>query len=344
MNETEPVTTSSFSKFLWALYFNAPWLLSLLPACLVAAFLAHRLGSKNMETMSYLAGELFTYAALGTALFYSLLMRKRSKAYAVIIFLIFYVVMYTAGQIGMNEQRRQASIAMQSAKEELNKLTDAIQASNNNTDGKLLSSIIQTGPATPSRASGQFGEFEKLLKEFMMAVTTFRNDYLRELHATGWESIMDLKRIRQDKDMLETKRILNDAKAVVTRFEGKTENLFETCRTKIRSLTLEESAKQDILKGFNQSAQNSSNQFAQHWKSEKETMEEIEAMLMLLADKAAWRLQGEELIFQKQETLVQFNQHQKKLQDISKEQEEMQQRQLTKSKAAMDKMSNIFQK
>ncbi|MFZ6679683.1 hypothetical protein [Undibacterium sp. Tian12W] len=344
MNEIEPVPASPLKKLLWMFYFNALWLFLLLPACFVAAYLSYDLGIKNMQNMPYLVGQLFAQAAVGAVIFYYLLLRKRGKTYLLFIFLLFFAVMYVAGDIGMDKQRQQAKIAIQSAREEMQKLTTAVQQDNNSKDGNQLSSVIKAGSATTPRASGQYGEIERLLKDIMMGAATFRNDYVRDLKATGWENITDIKRIRQDKDMLESKRILNAARAVVNKFEGNTENLFETYRAKINALSLDEEAKRGLLKGFNRSAQNSKNQFAQNWALEKKTMQEVEGMLTLLTDKKKWNLQGEQIIFYDRVVMAQFDQHQQRLQSISKEQDDMQERHMKKSSDALDKLDNIFQK
>ncbi|BBB62108.1 hypothetical protein UNDKW_3835 [Undibacterium sp. KW1] len=50
------------------------------------------------------------------------------------------------------------------------------------------------------------------------------------------------------------------------------------------------------------------------------------------------------MILQDQATMTQFNQHQQKLQGISKEQKKLQEHDLKKSNAAFDTLNNTFQK
>ena len=73
-------------------------------------------------------------------------------------------------------------------------------------------------------------------------------------------------------------------------------------------------------------------------------MQEVEGMLTLLADKKKWNLQGEQIIFYDQVVMAQFDQHQQRLQSISKEQDDMQERHMKKSSDALDKLDNTFQK
>lgn len=336
MNEQDQTITSRLNKL--------SWLIFLPPACAAAAYVAYQLGNKNMESMAYLAGQLFIYAAVGAAAFYGLFLRKRSGAYYIIVCLALFVAMFAAGQISMDKQKLQASVALQSAKEEMQRLATAIQKNNDSKDGNVLSQIVETGPAATPKASGRFGEMERFMKDFMNSAAAFKNDYLRELNAADWDRIMDYQRIAHDKDMLESKAILDKTKAIISKFEASTDSLYDTGRAKIRSLSLDEGTKQSMLDGFNRGAQNSKAQIMQNWQLERKAVQEIESMLMVLADKKKWTMQGEQLTFRDQATLTQFNQHQQKLQDILEEQEETQQRHLKKSSTEMDKLNNNFQK
>ncbi|MFZ6874053.1 hypothetical protein ACO0LF_18505 [Undibacterium sp. Di27W] len=336
MNQQNQVNASRFKQSLW--------LVLLLPACAIAAYGASCMGDKTMEGMAYLTGQLLVCAAAGAGIFYRLFLRKRGGVYYISVFLAFFIAMFAAGKISLDKQKVQANIAMQSAKEEMQRLATNIQKNNDNQDSKVLSQVVETGPAATPKASGQFGEMERFMKDFMNSAAAYKNAYLRELNAANWDQVMDFKRIKNDKDMLESKAIVEKAKAIISKFESNTDSLFDGGRAKINSLALDDSAKKSMLDGFNRGAQNSRNMIMQNWQMERKAVQEIEGMLNLLADKKKWTLQGEQLMFRDEAPLAQFNRHQQKLQEILKEQQDIQQRQIQKNNKEMDKLNNNFQK
>ncbi|MFZ6743645.1 hypothetical protein ACO0LC_10495 [Undibacterium sp. JH2W] len=336
MNKQEQANTSRLNKSLW--------LLLLLPTCAAAAYAAFYLGSKSMEGMAYLAAQLVIYAVVGAGIFYSLFLRKRGGIYYVTVLLALYVSMFMAGKISVDQQKVQANIAMQSAKEEIQRLTTTIQKNNESQDGNVLSQVVETGPATTSKASGQFGEMEKFMKDFMNSAAAYKNAYLHELNAANWDHVMDFKRIKNDKDMQESKAIVEKAKSIISKFEANTDSLFDSGRAKINSLALDDDTKKNMLDGFNRGGQSSRALIMQNWQMERKAVQEIENMLALLADKKKWTLQGEQLMFRDEATLTQFNRHQQKVQEILKEQQDMQQRHIKKNSMEMDKLNNNFQK
>ncbi|PXX41485.1 hypothetical protein [Undibacterium pigrum] len=319
------------------------WVSLLLPTCGAAAYLAYTMGSHSMHGISYLSGQFLVYGAVGAALFYGLLLRKQGGKYYLTVLAALFAAMYAGGSIGVDKQKQQAAIAMTATQEEMQRLTSAIEKANASKDGGMQAHIMETTTSTAPRAQGEYGEMERFMKGFMNSAVSYKNSYLQELQAIGWDRVMDAKRLQADRDMAESKAILARARTIITKFEAETDTLFANGKASIDSLAISDGAKNDMRAGFDKGANNTKNQIMQNWQMEREALQEVENMVKLLADKKKWTVEKDQVMFRKQEDLDKFNTYNGNLEKIGQRQVELQQRQLKKSAAEMQNLKSTLQ-
>jgi|GEM_PF-2411378 len=320
------------------------WVSLLLPVCGAAAYMAYTMGSQSMHSISYLGGQFLVYSAIGAALFYALLLRKHGGKYYLTVLAALFAAMYAGGSIGVDKQKQQAAIAMSATQEEMQRLTSSIQKANANKEGGMQAHILETSPTTAPKAQGEYGEMERFMKDFMNSAISFKNAYLKELQAIGWDRVMDAKRLQADRDMTESKAIIAKALATVTKFEADTDTLFANGKASIEKLAISEDAKQGMRAGFDKGANNTKNQIMQNWQMEREALQEVENMVKLLTDKKKWTVEKDQVMFRQQADLDKFNTYNKNLEKIGQRQVELQQRQLNKSAVEMENLKSTLQK
>ena len=138
---------------------------------------------------------------------------------------------------------------------------------------------------------------ERFVKEFIDRFVAQRNDYLLELDAIGWSSILDAKRIRNDTTLSESKAMLERAKAIADKYEKKTADLMNGTRAYINALNISESNKREMLAGFARGISKSSKKIDEQWKLEKQVLLQFENVILLLAARKNWVVQGEQILF-----------------------------------------------
>lgn len=184
-----------------------------------------------------------------------------------------------------------------------------------------ITKSINTTPKT----HGEFGEMEKFIKEFMDKIVSQRNDYLLELEAIGWSSILDPNRIQDDRTFIESKVTIQKAENIVNKYKKQTNALLANAKENILSLNLSDESKKEALAGFDKGMKEATNNIDTLWFLESKTISEFENIIMLLsAKKGAWIIEDGQILFYNNNDLERFNSYITSIQNIMKQQEEIQ--------------------
>ncbi|MFZ6718803.1 hypothetical protein [Undibacterium sp. Ji49W] len=315
------------------------WIFLLVPICVIAAIFAYYQGLHSRGDMALLSGEFFAYAVFSGGIFHSLLLRDRGAKLFGMVFAAIFVCLLIGGYLGVGKQKRQAALVFSSAQQELKRLGDALEISKAGSSAST-SGIIETRTGEPTKATGEFGEMERFMKDFMNSAVGQRNDYLRELDAAGWNKLLDAARLKNDVSMRESRNIIEQGKNIVSKYEKKTATLFEDGKEKINALNVTEETKKDIFAGFERGMVKSSQQLNEQWQMEKQIVQEVENIVTLLSDRTKWIVDGGQITFYGAEDLERFNAHNQKIERIAHQQEEMQKRRLEESKKNFEKLTN----
>jgi len=293
--------------------------------------------SKNTTSnLAYLIGFSFPLALLIWAIFYSAVARKRGAKIAGFSFLAIYISMIANGLIGYSHHKQEAKQAISEIKKQYSELIDS------STDSQGFPKRIDKPIDTTPIASGEFGEMERFLKEIMNQMASQRNDYLLELEAIGWNSILDANRIKADKTFIEGKVTIQKAKVVVAKYTKITQSSYKDIKDNISSLDISESSKKEMLTGFNRELRKSKATVDAMWTLEAKTISEFDKIITLLAaKKSAWAVEGEQILFYNDSDLERFNSYIATIQNIVKQQEAIQRQNVQTANRGLDSINEL---
>ena len=295
------------------------WKIALALVC--AAILGYGIfySENTTSNIAYLIGYNLPLTLLIWGVFYLAATRKRGAKIAGFSFLAIFISMIASGLIGYSQQKQEAKQALSEIKSQYSELIES------STDEQGLPKRIEKPINTTPKSSGEFGEMERFVKEFMDQVVSQRNDYLLELEAIGWNGILDAKRIKADKSFVESKVTIQKAKEVVAKYTKNTQALLESTKNNIRSLNISESSKRSMLSGFDRGMEKAKENIDAMWSLEAKTIKEFEKIITLLAaKKGAWVVEGEQILFYNDGDLAKFNSCIASIQNIAKQQKAIQ--------------------
>ena len=286
--------------------------------------------------LAYLIGYSLPLALITWGIFYAAVARKRGAKIVGFSFVAIFVSMIASGLIGHSHQKQEAKRALSEIQSQYSELIES------STDAQGLPKRIEKPINTTPKASGEFGEIERFMKEFMDQIASQRNDYLLEVEAIGWNRILDANRIKADKTFVESKVTLQKAKEIVQKYTQRTQALIENTRDKIGSLNISEPSKISMLSGFDRGIEKAKKDIDKMWSLEAKTINEFENIITLLsAKKSAWIVDGEQILFYKDSDLERFNSYIASIQNIAQQQEKIQRQSVQKVNQHLDRMKEM---
>jgi hypothetical protein len=233
---------------------------------------------------------------------------------------------------GFTHRREETDKAMTEMKKEFN----AFFKSSVDKEGfpKKIDKHIDTTP----KSMGEFGEFERFVKEMLNGLADQRNSYLEELKRIGWEKLLDAGRLKSDPSLSQSRQMIQEAKDAIANQKIKQDIFLKQTRAKLAEINVEESAKAKIIKGFDSGLSQSRKQLEESWDLEQKIVLEAEEIINMLAEKrGSWVLEKDTLIFSKQAELDNYNAHLAAINAISAKQIEIQ-------KKGIDRFNKEFEK
>jgi len=293
--------------------------------------------SKNTSIdLAFLIGYNLPLTLVIWGLFYAAVARKRGAKIAGFTFLAIFVSMIASGLIGYSQQMHEAKEALSEIQGQYSELIES------STDAQGMPKRIEQPINTTPKARGEFGEMERFMKEFMDQMALQRNDYLLELEAIEWNSILDASRIKADKTFVESNVTILKAKEVVTKYTIRTQELLENAKNKIRALNISESSKRSMLSGFERGMEKAKANIDAMWTLEAKTINEFENIITLLsAKKGAWVVDGEQILFYNDSDLERFNSYIASIQNIVQQQEKIQRQSVQTVNQNFDRMNEL---
>jgi hypothetical protein len=234
--------------------------------------------SKNTTTdLAYLIGLNLPLTLIIWGIFYAAIARKRGGKIVGFSFLSIFVCMIVSGLIGYSQQKQEVKQALSEIQDQYSEMIES------STDSQGLPKRIDKPIDTSPQARGEFGEMERFMKEFMNQMASQRNDYLFELEAIGWNSILDAQRIRVDKELVESRVTIKKATNIVSKYQERTNVLLHNAREKIESLNMSASLKREALSGFDRGMEKAKTQTDSMWALEGKVVAEFENIINLLS-------------------------------------------------------------
>lgn len=290
----------------------------------------------TISDIAYLIGFNLPLSFFIWIIFYAIFIRrKKSGRVAAISFLIIYCSMIASALIGSAQQKHEAMKAL----EEVHGQYSAIV--NSSIDSEGLPVRIEKKIDTNPKSKGEFGELERFLKDSMNQFASQRNDYLLELEAIGWNGILDPQRIRADKELVESKVIIRQAKIIVEKYRDKTDVLLRKIRRDIQSLNMSSSQKEEALSGFDRGLASSQDQISAMWILEEKAILEFEKIINFLSKNDAWVVAQGQILFKNNTDINTFNSYIGAIQAIVNQQQQIQKQSMATVNRNFDRLREL---
>ena len=314
------------------------WIVALAVICFGIIGFGMFYSTNTISNPAFLAGQYLVYALFIWAVFHAIFLRKRGAKISGISFAALFIALFAGGMIAASKQQQQAAQAVSSIQQELGRVASA------STDSSGLPARIERTTIGNPKAKGEFGEMERFVKEFLDRFVAQRNDHLLELDAIGWNFILDAKRIRNDTTLSESKVMIERAKIITEKYEKKTADLVNGTRAHINALNMSESKKRVMLAGFERGMSESGKKIDEQWKLEKQVLLQFENIILLLAARKSWVVQGEQIIFNSEDDLTRFNSYIGTIQRLAQQQEQIQKSSFAEVSQTLNAMKNATEK
>lgn len=314
------------------------WIVALVVLCVGILGYGALYSNNAVSDPAFLAGQYLVYALFVWGVFHAIFLRKRGYTINLSAFAAIFLALFVGGLASAQKQKQEAVQAVSSIQQEMSRVAAAT------TDSSGLPVRIERAANQQPAASGEFGEMERFMKEFIDRLVAQRNDYLLELEAIGWDSILDAKRIKNDAALSESRVMIERAKAIVDKYEKKTSALMQGTGAHIESLNMSEKAKKEMLAGFERGMSKSEKQIDEQWRLEKQVVRQFENIVLLLAASKAWVVEGEQILFYTDNDLARFNSYIQEIQELAQQQEQLQKSSFAEVNKNMESLKNAAQK
>jgi hypothetical protein len=201
------------------------------------------------------------------------------------------------------KQGKEVNKAITGVEKEFLKLIDSAK---DKTDvPKRIESKIDTKPKT----EGAIGIIERFMKEYMAQMIAIRNDHLLEIEAIGWNSILDLKRLKQDLAFTESKFMLKRGKEITKKYREKTISFMENeTKQNMAKMNIKPSLKERMISGYNEGLPPAMKDVHRQWDLEEKILIEFEKIINLLSRrKGYWEFNEKKIYFKNDSDLNNFN-------------------------------------
>lgn len=173
--------------------------------------------------------------------------------------------------------------------------------------------------ATP-KARGVYGEIERGVKIMLGQRVAQYRAYMRELDEVRLSDLFIPNRLARDRGLVESRLILEQSQRVVQKYSQQNQRLLGDVPATIRSLDLSEQQKNQMVEGAIKARPQQRAMLARNWDLERQTLAEFEKMINLLDDnRRSWRVEHNEIVFDRDSLLNRFRAHQLAVRQLTEE-------------------------
>ncbi|EGP42514.1 hypothetical protein [Achromobacter insuavis] len=173
--------------------------------------------------------------------------------------------------------------------------------------------------ATP-KARGVYGEIERGVKLILGQRVAQYRAYMKELDEVRLSDLFIPNRLARDRGMVESRLILEQSQRVVRKYSQQNQRLLADVPITIRSLDLSDQQKDRMVEGAIKARPQQKATLARNWDLERQTLDEFEKMINLLDDnRRSWRVEHNEIVFDRDSLLNRFRAHQLAVRQLTEE-------------------------
>lgn len=196
--------------------------------------------------------------------------------------------------------------------------------------------------ASKPKAKGEFGEIEGLLLSLMKTNANDQRDYQSELAGAGFDDILSIDSIKADPQFTQSKFKVKRAREIVQKYRDLYASRIAGVHEMIDKTTLSENSKAQAKIGFDNGMAENRGLADRIWDLDESMVSEIGACIDLLARaRGSWRVEADQINFERQADIDAFNVHTTKIQAMLKEQEEIQSRAQSTTKAKLADLETL---
>jgi hypothetical protein len=247
----------------------------------------------------------------------------------IVLVLIALIVGVAYHQREPESVRAQNNAAVESMQQEINRLREATLA-----DDLRPLDVPATQPAT----QGDFGEMERLMKEAIAGNIAITNRYRQTLEAIGWMSILDAKRLDADIDMAQSRAMLKRARAAIDTVEKEADEFIRNMEQRVQQANVSEENRDEMLKGYYKGLSDSNEARTKLWALERQGIDAFERIIDLLSKREIWTLDNGVIAFYNESDIDIYNESLEKIDDIMRQQQQIQNSQLSKTDNLLESM------
>jgi hypothetical protein len=213
--------------------------------------------------------------------------------------------------------------------QEVNALITSLQEEVSRTERSAADSDVhplrtERRPSDELNARGAIGEIQRFVLELLDRVDAQQNDYLLELDAIQWDSILDSRRIKRDNTLEQSRVMLEQARAIVNKYEAKTATMIRDMRARVQTLPFSGDERKEIVASFDRGMKNA--RLEEQWSLEKRVIGQVEKIIELLATSklgTGWIVESDQILFASDDDLATFNSYFEEIQSIVQLQEQI---------------------
>lgn len=316
---------------------NTSWIIYLFILSLLLLVFGVFVSKDATTNIAYLIGYSFGASITYWAIFYFSAIRRRGRKIAGIAFTVICASVFLGHLLGGVRDYYQTKPLLNVIQETFISAMQSRLPSEDNPLG-LMEEVD-----TARTLSGEMGEFEVVLKEYMSQLAVLNNNWVLESNNIV-EMALDPVRISEDSDGSESREIIKKMKSLPRIYRKRWLLLVEETADKIETLNITDYERTDFLRGFRRGVARADRvQLALQVLRDKEFVE-FEAIIDLLEDrKGMWEIQEGQFMFYDDNDVKRYNEHFIALQDLEDRQFELLGRNIEESKQKLNELSSVFQ-
>lgn len=306
------------------------WLIVLAALCLAILAFGAFVSTNSVSNTAYLVGFYLPLALVLWGILYATCLRRRGILRNILALVAIQTSLVSAGLISATKHERQAEALVESLKEELDRLAALATDSGDPAPGAAKSSVGSR------KLSGEYHELELLTRSVFAQILELRNDYLAELSAIGWDDMLSAERLAGDAGLVESKKRIVAARAIVEKYRKKTDEFVLSVRVQAQNMKASAATKREFIQGFERRASGADGSFAQVWNFESHVVDKCEELIDLLGSCEGWEVADGQILFVRDEDVTSYNALLETIFELAAQQEERQRRGFEDAKTKLD--------
>ena len=193
-------------------------------------------------------------------------------------------------------------------------------------------------------SSAQEGEADSFdvaaafFQSFVDKMSSAGNDYLQALDSIGWSNVLDPDRIARDKSMIESKRMISEARNILAKHKERIDESLKNVTREVAEIN-NTATRRAIQEGIDQSMEESVSLINSILSSEEETISEFEKIILLLESRnGKWKVQDSQILFDSQDDLSTFTMHLNNIQKLARKEEAIRMKSLTEGLHSLEEL------